>query len=216
MQDENRNDAITGLELIIAIAVICIFIWLCGSIVFNAVMPHFNNSSGPRGGFVGFATGESADILIIDGTCFGAQNTGGDFLGVELSAKDNTGPEMGSCTIPLRLYSYQQVSIEISNAKILFSYNGKTEELSYSDKRPLVSPSWTIAQKSNIIPLANADSDIILEPNEIFTILVYPEESVPAEKKFSVVVTPQSYNPLSINTAVPPEIVSQRIVELYV
>ncbi|MDD4126835.1 MAG: hypothetical protein PHV39_04015 [Methanomicrobium sp.] len=216
MQDEGRNEALTGLEIIITIAFFCIFIWLCGSIIFNAVMPDIFSNNKTHGGLVGFAVGDEDNIMMIDGICYGAQNTGGVFEEVELQSKETTSLSLGSCTIPLSLLTGQQVSIDMGDAKILFMYNDVTEELSYSDKRPLLESSWTIAQKSNMIPLVSADSDIILEPNEIFTILVYPAANVPANEKFSVEVTPKSNNPLKINPTVPPQITSQRIVELFV
>ncbi|MDD3407847.1 MAG: hypothetical protein PHP13_07175 [Methanomicrobium sp.] len=216
MDEYSRCDAVTGLEIIIAVSFICILTLICGILVFSPDIQDLNSSTSLHGGFVGFAEGETADILIVDGVCYGVQNKGGVILGVELSAKESIDSGMGSCTIPIRLISYQQTSINMADIKVIFSNNGITEKLSYSDQRPLKCPSWTIAQKSNLIPLACADSDIILEANEIFTILVFPETSVPAREKFTAAIAPGSYNPLSITAAVPPEINSQRIVELYV
>lgn len=224
MKNEPGNEALTGLEIIILTAFLCIFIYLCASVVFGAVMPDIfsknknaQNSAESPGGIIGFATDETAEILIRDGTCYGAQNKGGVFEGVELIPKEPVSANLGACTIPLRLSFGKQISINLEDAVILFrldSDSQNTEELKYSDLRPLPKSSWTIADKSGLIPLASADSDNILEPNEIFTILVYPKFNVEPYQKFSVDFTPKSLNPLNIAFTVPPQIISQRIVEL--
>ncbi|MBN2733743.1 MAG: hypothetical protein JXQ82_02650 [Methanomicrobiaceae archaeon] len=212
MRDFNRSEAMTGLELIIVIAILCIFLYISGSIVFNAVMP--GKSPESPGGLVGFAVDESDEILMTDGTSYGAQNTGGVFLSVELNPKEQSNTDLGSCTIPIKLFIGRQVAVDLSTAEIIFKYNEITETLYYSEKRPLISPCWTIADKSSMIPLSSADEDNVLEPNEIFTVLVYPKTNVPAHEEFSVSITPESVHPFVVKTVVPPEITKHRIVEL--
>ncbi|MBP2133344.1 hypothetical protein J2128_001298 [Methanomicrobium sp. W14] len=215
MRTQSGDEAMTGLEAVIAIGILCIFIYLFGSAVYGAVMPDHNRSYEPHTGIISFATGESSEILVVDGACYGAEDTGGVFQGVELKTEGKNPKAMGSCTIPLKLLIGSPVSVKMNKAVIQFSYGGKTENLSYSNESPLSKPSWTIAQKSSVIPFGDADEDNILEQNEIFTILVYPSSDVPASGQFSVLVTPKSENPLVVSPIVPADITVKRIVTLY-
>ncbi|WOF17109.1 hypothetical protein F1737_10690 [Methanoplanus sp. FWC-SCC4] len=205
-------DGLTGLELIIAIAVICIFIYLFAGIIFNASMPDMNHKS--PGGIVGFAVSETGYLLIVDGDCYGMQDTGGTAGTITLVSENPSSSAMGSCQIPVKLVTGSTGAIEMDGAEIVFTYKNKSEKLSYSGNNPLFKPAWTISDKSGVIPFQDADEDLLLEPNEIFTILVYQSTPVEAYDSFQVSLTPKSSLPLDIGFKVPPQIRQNRIVTL--
>ena len=209
---DGRDEGLSGLEMIIMAIILCVVLYTVGSIAYSAMSPETHDTSGLIAG----AQNQDKLVLVVSGTAYGIQNDGGEIMGVDLAQKNVSGSEMGSCTIPLKVLVGQMTSVDLDNADMVFTYNGNSEKLPYSNNSPLTAPSWTIAQKSSMIPLGSADEDNILEPNEIFTILVYPDANVPSSGKFSVVITPKAVHPLTVNTAVPPEITIQRIVELYV
>lgn len=210
MRCNRTPEGLTGFEIIIITAVILIFMY----IAISAVSGAWGATEKNEGGLIVNSVTPESEILVIDGETDGIQDTGGTVMEVNLLCEEPGSSMMGSCLVPVRLLIGSTGSIDMSTAKITFNYNSSSEVLSFTTDATVSRPAWTIADRSNFIPLLEADEDIFLEPNEIFTLLIYPENSVPAEGFFSVSISPEMAVPLKQEFKVPPSIRSQRIVEL--
>ena len=204
------SEGLTGLEIIIIIAVLLIFMYIAASAIAGA----YGATEKKEGGMIVNSVATESEILVIDGETDGIQDTGGAVMSVNLICENPDSSMMGSCLIPVRLLVGSTGSIDITTVKVLFNYNSITETLPFTAADTISRPAWTVADRSSIIPLLDADEDLSLEPNEVFTLLIYPENSVPAEEFFSITISAERMTPLIQKFRVPPAIRSQRIVEL--
>ena len=204
------TEGLTGLEIVIIIGVLIVFMYIAATAIAGA----YGATEKNEGGMVVNAVAPESEILVIDGEPDGIQDTGGNVMEVDLNCKDPDSSSMGSCLIPVRLLIGSTESIDITTVRVLFDYNSVTETLPFTAADTISRPAWTVADRSSVIPLLDADEDLYLEPNEIFTLLIYPENPVPAEEFFSITVSAKMMTPLVQEFRVPPSILSQRIVEL--
>ncbi|WP_048149573.1 hypothetical protein [Methanolacinia paynteri] len=205
------TEGLTGLEIIIIIAVLLIFMYIAASAITGA----YGTTEKKEGGMVVNAVTPESEILVIDGETDGIQDTGGAVMSVNLICEDSDPSSMGSCLIPVRLLVGSTGSIDITTVKVLFNHNSVTETLPFTAAGTISKPAWTVADRSSVIPLLDADEDLSLEANEIFTLLIYPENPVPAEDFFTITISAEKMTPLVQEFRVPPSIRSQRIVELF-
>jgi uncharacterized membrane protein len=210
MRCYRTSEGLTGLEIIIIIAVLLIFMYIAASAIAGA----YSATEKKEGGMIVNSVAPESEILVIDGETDGIQDTGGAVMSVNLICENPDSSMMGSCMIPVRLLVGNTRSIDITTVKVLFNYNSITETLPFMAADTISRPAWTVADRSSIIPLLDADEDLSLEPNEVFTLLIYPENSVPAEEFFSITISAERMTPLIQKFRVPPAIRSQRIVEL--
>lgn len=125
---------------------------------------------------------------------------------VETSTPD---PElMGSVTLPIVIQQFTQgpsgqQSIDMRNTKVWWTENGKSVELPLVETRPIKKPAWTIAGKSGVSAGSSANSDDFLDPNEVFTLLIYPGSAIPPGTSFSIDVRLAGQWPLVVNMTVP-------------
>lgn len=210
MRCNENPEGITGLELIITIAVILVFIYIVISAVFGAVEP----VDAKEGGVIGASVNFESEPLVTDGESNGVQDTGGEILGITLICDSPNPSSMGSFLIPVRLLIGSTGSIDISASKVSFIYDDHTEYPKYTNASSIKKSSWTVGDRKDFIPLLEADEDLMLEPNEIFTLVIYPETPVPPDGVFSVEISPPGDTPLKLRYRVPPTIESQRIVDL--
>jgi hypothetical protein len=64
-------------------------------------------------------------------------------------------------------------------------------------------PGWSIVRKRGILPGTSADTDDILEPNEMFSILVSPSANLAPGTPFTITMTIPHVRPLSVERVVP-------------
>jgi hypothetical protein len=74
---------------------------------------------------------------------------------------------------------------------------------SKSNDRPLEKPSWTIAQQNSLAPLLSSNNNDILEPNEVFIIMVYPGTAITPGEPVSILMRIPGQWPLTVNFTVP-------------
>ncbi|MCX6696313.1 MAG: hypothetical protein NTV84_01885, partial [Methanoregula sp.] len=77
------------------------------------------------------------------------------------------------------------------------------EQLRMVSDRPMRKPGWTIASKTGTLPYQSADADNILEPNEQFSLFVYPSHALPPQSWFRVFVDFPNSKEIQINNVVP-------------
>lgn len=210
MRCHHRVEGITGLEMIITIIILLLFVYISASLIFGAT----GSTGKAEGGIVvGAASGES-EIIVVDGESDGIQDTGGEIMDINIICESPDKSIMGSCLIPVRLLTGSTGRVDMSLAGIIFSCGTDTEILPFTENKSVKKPSWTIADRTHMIPLMEADEDIYLEPNEVFTLLIYPGKGVVAGKGFTVTVSPGGVVPLETSYIVPPAIRTHRIAEL--
>ncbi|MFA4876484.1 MAG: hypothetical protein WC586_03650 [Methanoregula sp.] len=67
-------------------------------------------------------------------------------------------------------------------------------------------PGWAIVSKNGILPGTSANQNNILEPNELFTILISPSENIPPGTPFTIAMNMPDVQPLSVNRMVPGQV----------
>ncbi len=138
----------------------------------------------------------------------GYQDISGTVYGVPVSNPSPDPSKMGLVSLPVRIQQFTEgpegpPSIDMRKTRIWFTANGKIEELPRYDNRPLIKPSWTVGGKSG------ANDDDFLDPNEVFTLLVYPGTPIGPGTPFSIDVRMGGQWPLTVNMTVPAQIQAQ-------
>ncbi len=195
--NSSRSDAITGADIVVGIiAVIGILIlvhYLLGSPL----------TADHERGIIPNAVEASADALISDGDVYGFADNGGPYEGVTV-ADGLTNPEtMGAVSLSLRLIEGEMGGVNMETADVRISVKEHIEGLRYSGNMPLERPNWTVASRSHVTAGEQADNDLIIEPGEIFTILVYPSEGLPPDTAFSVQIQTGKGEPYTMTRMVP-------------
>jgi len=206
-------EGMTVLELLILTGLFLIFIGLFGGTIFNAF---FDSDAQMTGGLVSKSVSSETTIIYTEGSISGHQDICGTFDGVKLYTAKPESSRLGSILIPVKttISTYTKNPVDARSFTVTVCYSDNSETLPYSEKEPLEKPAWTIAEKSGYIPLQDADDDYLIEPNEIFDILVYPGSSLPAEANFGVEISSGSGIPLREDLKVPPGITSKKVVIL--
>jgi hypothetical protein len=138
----------------------------------------------------------------------GYEDISGVVSGVPVSNPAPDPSRMGLVTLPVMIQQFTQgpegpPAIDMRKTRIWFTANGKIEELPLYDNRPLLKPAWTVAGKSGAGEGTSADEDDFLEPNEVFTILVYPGTPIGPGTPFSIDIRMSGQWPLTVNMTVP-------------
>lgn len=209
-QAGERECALTGLEITITIAavvlVVTAFILTSGGSLFTG--------GGTPGGLIPGAIGETGYGLITDGDIFGFEDTCGPFEGVDLVCVNPNPGKMGSLFVTVRLITGDMGAIDMEKVKVVFSSVHGEEVLAMKSTRPLERSSWTITGRSHVLPHHDTDEDNLLEPNELFEILIYPSVPLADYSKFTVTINYPGGVPLKITRTVPPQIRADKVVDL--
>jgi len=192
-----REDAVTGADLVVgAIAVIGILI-LVHFLLGSPLTVNHNR------GIIPEAIEASADALITDGDVYGFADNGGPYEGVTVAEGPTSPATMGAVSLSLRLIEDETGGVNMETADVRISAKEHIEGLRYSGNMPLQRPNWTVASRSHVTAGEQADNDLIIEPGEIFTILLYLSEGLPPETVFSVQVQNGNGEPYTITRKVP-------------
>ncbi|MEA2034249.1 MAG: hypothetical protein U9N40_01975 [Euryarchaeota archaeon] len=209
-QAGERECAMTGLEITSVIAVVVIAVT---ALILTSAGSLFTGG-GTRGGLIPAAVEETGYSLITDGDIFGFEDTCGPFEGVDLVCVNPNPGKMGSLFVTVRLITGDMGAIDMEKAEVVFSSVHGKEVLAMKSSRPLERSGWTITGKSHVLPHHEADEDNILEPNELFEILIYPSVPLADYTKFTVTINYPGGVPLKITRTVPPQIRVHRVVDL--
>ncbi|KAF1078573.1 hypothetical protein [Methanogenium sp. MK-MG] len=192
-----REDAVTGADLVIGVI----------AVIGLLIMVHFLLGSplttDHKRGIIPNAIEASADALITDGDVYGFADSGGPYEGVTVAEGPANPETMGAVSLSLRLIGGEMGGVNMETADIRISAKDHIEGLRYSGNMPLQRPNWTVASRSHVNAGEQADNDLIIEPGEIFTILVYPSKGLPPETVFSVQVQSGKGEPYTITRKVP-------------
>ena len=192
-----REDAVTGADIVVGIiAVIGLLIgvhYLIGSPL----------TANHDEGIIPDAVGASANALITDGDVYGFADNGGPYEGIAVAEGPTNPKRMGAVSLSLRLIEGETGGVNMETADVRFSAKEHIEGLRYSANMPLQRPNWTVASRSHVTAGMQADNDLIIEPGEIFTILVYPSVGLSPDTAFSIQVQTGKGEPYTITRKVP-------------
>jgi len=193
----SREDAVTGADIVVGIIVVI------GLLVVVHYLLGSPLTANHDGGIIPNFIEASADALITDGDVYGFADNGGPYEGITV-AEGPTNPErMGAVSLSLRLMGGEMGGVNMETADVRISAKEHIEGLRYSGNMPLERPNWTVASRSHVNAGEQADNDLIIEPGEIFTILVYPAEGLSPETVFSVQIQNGKGAPYTITRRVP-------------
>ncbi len=196
------DEGLTGLELLILSALaLCSLYLICHLTV---LAPEGGDD---RGVVVG-AMEEGGSLLMEDGGVYGFADDGGPCEGVAVTGSGGIHPDrMGAVLVSVRLVTGDMGGVDLGSATVtIAATDGPAEALSCSDTRPLDHGGWTVASRSHAVPFQAADDDLVLEPNEIFELLLYPAERLAPDTRFTVGITADGGMPFSLSRTVPPAI----------
>jgi hypothetical protein len=167
------------------------------------VSPSFSSGTSAYSWFQG-----SADTMVLTGGMTGyADNSG--LLGLVTVVNPSPNPtELGAVQIKLRLDSVRLIidpssGVDLDKSTVTFGYPRVSEQLHETSVFPMRKPGWTIAAKSGTLPYQSADADNILEPNEEFTLFVYPSDALPPKTPFAVTVAFANAKEIQVSGLVP-------------
>ncbi|WAI00152.1 hypothetical protein [Methanogenium organophilum] len=195
--NNRREDAVTGADLVIAFIVVLGVLFVIHILLGSPFTADHDEGAIPQN------IEASADALITDGDVYGFADTGGPYEGVTV-AEGLTNPDtMGAVSLSLRLMEGEMGGVDMESADVRISWNEHIEGLRYSGNMPLQRPNWTVASRTHVQAGEQADNDFIIEPGEIFTILVYPSAGLTPETAFSIQVQAGKGEPFTITRKVP-------------
>jgi hypothetical protein len=197
-----REDALTGLELVILLVVI---IGATGLLLLS-----FGGGPTPgwirtfSGGMVAESMYMSGDSLQPVGSMTGFSAASGTMGGIPVRYSRTDPGRLGSVRQTLSLFIGDTGGIDMDQLNVSWSTAGSVEYIPKSDILPLVCPNWTITAKYNMLPGRTADSDNWLEPGEQFQIHVCPSQTVAAYQSFTLTLHPDGVAiPLPITRMAP-------------
>ncbi len=92
---------------------------------------------------------------------------------------------------------------DLTLATVIVTTPQGSETLPWKESGHLVRPGWSILQKRGFLPGTTANANNILEPNEVFTILVAPSANMPPGTSFTITMSLPNVQPLTVNRIVP-------------
>jgi hypothetical protein len=118
---------------------------------------------------------------------------------------------MNAVRINLRLASFRLnwetgTGDDLSQATVVVSTPKGNETIPRQIAGPFPRPGWIIVSKKGLLPGIHANSNDILEPNEVFSIDVSPSENLPPGTPFTITISLPNVQPLIIERVVPSSI----------
>jgi len=92
---------------------------------------------------------------------------------------------------------------DISKATVVLVTPAGSETLPMQSARFLARPGWSIIRKGGLLPGSSANANTILEPNEVFSILVLPTGNLQPGTPFTITMSIPDIRPLTITRTVP-------------
>lgn len=182
--------------LIIALSVILVFFWAPfvglvfeGNLNLDQPIRMSDNSVN-----IEYVTGYAADSDKISDT--------------EISNPTTDSQKMGAVSFTMSFNSYRalvtsDMSVDLDQTTLTFTSQYGSETLLQQSSRPMIIPGWTITKKTGILSFENNDQDNILEPYELFEILVLPSTPLPPKSRFLILIKLPNDNQIFISRVVP-------------
>jgi len=180
-----HDDAVTWFEMIAIIIVILVIVY--GGLI---LLPYGTGPGNRHQGILQNYVSESGNAMRRVGSVnvFSAINGSSSGVTVEYPHPDPS--RLGATDMTVALFIGNMGGIDFDKVNVIWETNGVTEKIPRKDNRPLVCPGWTIAGKSNMLPMETANGNNILDPNEQFEIFVCPTNTTASYQQFTVTINP--------------------------
>ena len=199
------DDAFTGLELVVVIAVligaaVLLLVFMSGGQVpaWFRVFP---------GGVVAESVYISGDHIQPVGSVFGFPAVSGSLGNTDVRFAHPDRGKLGVVRMTISLFMGDTGAIDMDRVNVSWTTRGSYEPIGQTSSRSFICPNWIITGKYNILPGRSADSDNWLEPGEQFEILACPSTGEQPNGTFTLALRPDgSAMPLTLTRSVPPAI----------
>jgi len=187
----SREDAVTGLELVIVILVIIIAVGII--LCFHGGDGKANPSGPYTGGRQGLLTSSvrtTGDLLHPVGTVIGysAVDTVQNGLAIRFKKQDQT--KLGAVEMTVSLFMGNMGGIDMDKTTVGWVTGGQNEIIKKTSPSTLICPNWTISQKLNMLPGKSANADDILDPNEQFVLFICPSAGLAPNAQAILTIAP--------------------------
>jgi hypothetical protein len=197
----SRNeDAVTGLELIILVVVAMLIV---GYVGYGELSHGKNSGAQQKQGMIAKNVVATTNLLTDPGSISGFPAVDGTIDGIPVRFTSQDPRSLGAFELTVQPFMMTTGAIDMGHASVLWANGADQEKLSLAQTPVLICPNWTIAHKSNFIPLKGADQDLLLEGSEQFTILVCPSGHAAPYQQFSLTIAPQNGQILPLTRMVP-------------
>jgi hypothetical protein len=199
--------------MILGVALLAVLIIAVLIIIVTLVVPSFFG-----GAALGLRTSNVPYAPALAGNIMGYADVPGQIDGVEVNPPSPDPDLLGPVTLPIQIQYFMTTtqappSINMNKAEIFVTTPAGTESLFRSNAVPLEKPAWTIAQQNSLTPFVPPNNNDILEPNEIFVILVYPGTAMTPGEPVSILIRIPSQWPLTVNFTVPDPVQSSMVLK---
>ena len=186
-----QEDAVTGIELVLVVAVIIIAAGLIlGFHGDENVNPEGSCTGSPQG-ILTSSVRTTGDLLRPVGTVFGYSAVDTVQNGIAIRYKQPDPTKLGAVQITVSLMIGDMGGVDMDKTTVGWMMNGKNEVIKKTSPPMLLCPNWTISQKLNMLPGMSADADEILEPNEQFVLIICPSTGVSPNEQATLTIAPE-------------------------
>jgi hypothetical protein len=188
----------TGLEILILAA---IFIGAAAS----ALLWETHHTGRAPQGVIPLFEGTAQKTLVIAGEVNGYWIQDGTAGGIPVSFPRDPRPGIDGISVPVQLLVGSD-PLDMGTVSVAIESAGASGVLLRDDRRPVGRSSWTIAWKSGVLPLHHADADDLLEPGEMFGLLVVTPGPLGPGEQVTITLSPAGGIPLVVKRGIPPRV----------
>jgi hypothetical protein len=183
------EDAVTGLEIVILLAVMLI---IGIHVTFNVLS---TPPPPPRHiGLLPATLRQDATQLNVYGSVAGFSAVNGP-VGTTMVWRSSASPDrLGGVGMTLSIFTGSSGGVDMAGTAVLWTDSTGTETISLTREQTVICPNWTI-YRHNIDPAKPADDDDILEPGELFDVFACPSKTYAPYESFTVAFEPPGGGP---------------------
>jgi hypothetical protein len=196
MRGGYRRQGLTGLEILILVAIVA---GVAASALFWET--HHGGGKTPEG-IIPLSLEPAEKCLVVAGGVYGYWIQDGTAEGIPVAFPMDSRPGIDAILIPIQLLVWSD-PLDMGSVRVVMQSRGSPVGLQRDDRRPIARSSWTVAEKTGVLPLHNANGDDLLEPGETFGILVVAPEPLGPGEHVTITLAPSGGIPLVVNRDIP-------------
>jgi hypothetical protein len=191
----NRARALTGLEILILAAIVA-------GVAASALFWETCHAGRAPEGIVPLSLEPAEKTLVVAGEVYGYWIRDGTAGGIPVAFPKDSLPGIDGISIPIQLLVGSD-PLDMGSVRMNMQSHGTPVGLQRDDCRPIARSSWTVAWKSGVLPLHHADEDDLLEPGEMFGILVVTPDPLGPGEHVIITLAPSGGIPLVVDRDIP-------------
>ena len=203
----DRGQAITGLELLVLIAI--------GVVVIAAGLAWEGHQGGAKApsGIIPLSLETAGRTMVVAGETYGFWVRDGTAGGIPVGFPPDPRPGIDAISIPVQLLVGQD-PLDMNSVTVTVRYLGSTAVLTRDATGLPGRSTWAVAGKTGVLPLQEADRDDLLEQPETFQVLVVPPGPLAPGGQVTVVLSPVPGIPLVIDREIPARVTPVTLLSL--